>query len=159
MLLASFDIFFWLVQVPVGTIVTPRLPTYIPKKLTFSRSLNLWQEDTRIKLQQTADSLLLRCSNESEIGDVWIGHSGDVVALAAATNEILTMVVEQSFLDQKDSDLSVEEWLEDVDWEEQERFSCLLLQYAYSLMFLACVWNITSKECPFWSIVKKQPTQ
>jgi hypothetical protein len=113
-------------QVPVGTIVTPTLPTYIPERLTFSRSLHLWQEDTRIKLQQTADSLLLRHNSSSEIGDVWIGHAGDVVALAAAVNEILTMVVERSFSDQKDSDFSVDEWLYDVDWEEQERFSLLL---------------------------------
>ena len=103
------------------------LPTYIPDKLTFSRSVNLWQEDTLTKLEQTAKALMLEHDSTSELGDVWIGHSGDVVALAAATNEVLKMVVEKTFLDQRDRDLSVEEWLEDVDWEEQARSSLLLL--------------------------------
>lgn len=103
--------------------MTPVLPTYIPEKLTFSRSLHLWQEDTRTKLEQTADALMLRHNSSSEIGDVWIGHSGDVVALAAAVNEVLKMVVENTFLDQRDRDLSVDEWLEDIDWEDQARTS------------------------------------
>jgi hypothetical protein len=95
------------------------LPTYIPERLTFSRSLHLWQEGTRTKLKETAEFLRLRHNTSSEIGDVWIGHAGDVVALAAAVNEILKMVVDNTFLDQRDRDLSVDEWLEDIDWEEQ----------------------------------------
>ena len=86
--------------------------------------MHLWQEDTRKKLKETAASLMLKSNSTSEIGDVWIGHSGDVVALAAAVNEVLKMVVENSFHDEKeDWDLTIDEWLHDVDWEEQVPFN------------------------------------
>jgi hypothetical protein len=102
----------------MGVIVTPKLPTYVPEKLTFSHNHLAWTHRTFARLKQAAADLNLRHNSTAGVGDTWLGHSGDMLSLACSTADTLSILLETAYSVSSSGETTMEEWLEDVDWDE-----------------------------------------
>eukprot|EP00892_Ulva_mutabilis_P000256 jgi/Ulvmu1/10230/UM060_0031.1 len=77
-----------------------------------------WHPETRRKLREMAQQFHISHSGMHGIGDTWLGPTPAVIRLARAALPLLRQLLSATFEETGDSDSSLSDWLEDIDWED-----------------------------------------
>jgi hypothetical protein len=111
-----------ILQVPSGAVLTPTMPRYKPDYMIFGFEEYAWNPVTRDKLVRVAEEQL-RATHKGEhnIGSIWIGTPEDVIDLARVALEVLGHLLNNTFDEPRQDGLTLGEWMEDIDWDEQTR--------------------------------------